>query len=85
MDFCRWTEEECGRIGQFDYICGLDKNLKKMAIQQFSEQELLRRESMKQLRELGIEPYPAPLYPVNATAEQLNVAGVVDDVNILIA
>ena len=42
-----------------------------MAIQQFSEQELLRRESMKQLRELGIEPYPAPLYPVNATAASI--------------
>ena len=42
-----------------------------MATQQFSEQELLRRESMKQLRELGIEPYPAPLYPVNATAASI--------------
>lgn len=71
MEFCRWTRERCGRIGQFAYICGLDKNLKKMAIQQFSEQELLRRESMKQLRELGIEPYPAPLYPVNATAASI--------------
>ena len=42
-----------------------------MATQQYSEQELLRRESMKQLRELGIEPYPAPLYPVNATAASI--------------
>lgn len=44
---------------------------RQMATQQFSEQELLRRESMKQLRELGIEPYPAPLYPVNATAASI--------------
>ena len=30
-----------------------------------SEQELVRRESLSKLRELGIEPYPAELYPVN--------------------
>ncbi len=39
-----------------------------MANIELSEQEILRRESMNKLRELGIEPYPAPLYPVNATA-----------------
>ncbi|MBQ4169062.1 MAG: lysine--tRNA ligase [Bacteroidales bacterium] len=37
----------------------------------YSEQELLRRESLRQLRELGIEPYPAALYPVNATAKRI--------------
>ena len=37
----------------------------------YSEQELLRRESLRQLRELGIEPYPAALYPVNATAKEI--------------
>ena len=37
----------------------------------YSEQELLRRESLRQLRELGIEPYPAALYPVNATAKKI--------------
>jgi len=42
-----------------------------MATQQFSEQEILRRESMLKLRELGIEPYPAPLYPVNTTAQSI--------------
>ena len=42
-----------------------------MAIQQLSEQEIQRRESMNKLRELGIEPYPAPLYPVNTTAAQI--------------
>ena len=26
---------------------------------EFSEQELIRRESLAKLRELGIEPYPA--------------------------
>lgn len=42
-----------------------------MATAQLSEQELLRRESMNKLRELGIEPYPAPRYPVNATAKSI--------------
>jgi lysyl-tRNA synthetase class 2 len=36
-----------------------------------SEQEIGRRESLKQLKELGINPYPAPLYPVNATAKSI--------------
>ena len=40
-----------------------------MANLELSEQELIRRESLYKLRELGIEPYPAPLYPVNATAK----------------
>lgn len=42
-----------------------------MATVQLSEQELLRRDSMNKLRELGIEPYPAPQYPVNATAASI--------------
>ena len=28
---------------------------------ELSEQEIIRRESLAKLRELGIEPYPAPL------------------------
>tara|TARA_R110001592_G_C13182829_1_gene751140 strand:- start:3512 stop:5218 length:1707 start_codon:yes stop_codon:yes gene_type:complete len=32
--------------------------------QQLSEQELVRRESLTRLRELGINPYPQALYPV---------------------
>lgn len=42
-----------------------------MATTQLSEQEILRRESLKALKELGIEPYPAPLYPVNETAASI--------------
>ena len=38
-----------------------------MAITELNEQELGRRESLQKLRELGINPYPAPLYPVNTT------------------
>ena len=33
-----------------------------------SEQEILRRESLAKIKELGIDPYPASLYPVNETA-----------------
>lgn len=47
------------------------KSFFKMAEIQYSEQEQIRRESLAKLRELGIEPYPAPLYPVNATARQI--------------
>ena len=38
---------------------------------EYSEQEQIRRESLAKLRELGIEPYPAAEYPVNATAAQI--------------
>ena len=39
--------------------------------QNFSEQELLRRDSLAKIRELGIDPYPAALYPVNASAQSI--------------
>ena len=42
-----------------------------MANEQFNEQELNRRNALTALRELGINPYPAPLYPVNATARSI--------------
>lgn len=38
---------------------------------QLSEQELIRREKLVKLRELGINPYPADLYPVNHTSKQV--------------
>ena len=34
----------------------------------FSEQEIIRREKLKTLGELGIDAYPAAAYPVNAQA-----------------
>lgn len=37
-----------------------------------SEQEIQRRDSLKQLRELGIDPYPAEAYEVNAYAADIN-------------
>ena len=37
----------------------------------FNEQELNRRNAVVQMRELGIEPYPAALYDVNAKAAEI--------------
>ena len=39
---------------------------------ELSEQELLRRKSLTALRELGIEPYPAEMFDVTATASQIS-------------
>ncbi|MEY8869691.1 lysine--tRNA ligase [Meridianimaribacter flavus] len=38
---------------------------------QLSEQELVRREKLNKLRDLGINPYPADLYPVDHTSKQI--------------
>lgn len=35
---------------------------------QLSEQELIRRQKLQELQRLGIDPYPAPQYPVNNTS-----------------
>ncbi|MFJ1473420.1 lysine--tRNA ligase [Capnocytophaga cynodegmi] len=35
---------------------------------QLSEQEIIRREKLDKLKELGINPYPAELYPVDTTS-----------------
>jgi len=39
-----------------------------MQIQHLSEQEVIRREKLQELAAMGIDAYPAPLYPVNITA-----------------
>ena len=39
--------------------------------QQLSEQELVRRESLTKLRELGINPYPQALYPVTILSKAI--------------
>ena len=36
-----------------------------------SEQEIIRREKLAKLRALGIDPYPAPLFPVDHTSEDI--------------
>jgi lysyl-tRNA synthetase, class II len=39
-----------------------------MSTQHLSEQEIIRREKLEELNKLGIDAYPAALYPVNATS-----------------
>ena len=39
-----------------------------MSTQHLSEQEIIRREKLEELKKLGIDPYPAPLYPVNTNS-----------------
>lgn len=38
---------------------------------QLSEQEIIRREKLTQLKDLGINPYPADLYPVTHTSKKV--------------
>ncbi|NNK88837.1 MAG: lysine--tRNA ligase, partial [Flavobacteriaceae bacterium] len=40
-------------------------------MQQLSEQEIVRREKLQKIREMGIDPYPAEMYPVNHSSEQI--------------
>lgn len=42
-----------------------------MSHSELSEQEILRRASLQKLRDLGIDPYPAALYPVDAFAADI--------------
>ncbi len=42
-----------------------------MSFNELSEQEQLRRESLAELRRLGIDPYPAAKYEVTATAAEI--------------
>ncbi|MBN4070986.1 lysine--tRNA ligase [Crocinitomix catalasitica] len=42
-----------------------------MSNSDLSEQELQRRENLSRLRELGIEPFPAALFPLNSTSRDI--------------
>jgi lysyl-tRNA synthetase class 2 len=50
----------------FYYLCAF-----KNTVMQLSEQEIIRREKLDALRGLGINPYPANLFPVNHTSKQV--------------
>lgn len=39
-----------------------------MSTQQLSEQEIIRREKLAEMQMMGIDPFPAPLYPVNSNS-----------------
>ena len=38
---------------------------------ELSEQELQRRNDAEELRRLGINPYPAPMYDVNTNSQEI--------------
>ena len=38
---------------------------------ELSEQEIVRRESLQKLRDLGVNPYPAEMFDVNTTSKQI--------------
>ena len=40
-------------------------------VQELSEQEQIRRETLRKIREAGIDPYPAELFEVNVTAADI--------------
>ncbi len=42
-----------------------------MSNQELSEQEVIRRNSLQKMRELGIDPYPAAQYHVNVTTSEI--------------
>jgi len=45
--------------------------LRKENRMQLSEQEVVRREKLSRLRELGINPYPADLFPVDTNSKEI--------------
>ena len=56
----------------FLYFCSvLYKSRNAMNLLELSEQEIIRRNSMMQLREMGIEPYPAAEYVTNAFSKEI--------------
>jgi lysyl-tRNA synthetase class 2 len=42
-----------------------------MSISELSEQEIIRRQSLEELRSLGIEPYPQAMYHVDTTTQDI--------------
>ncbi|MDR1937651.1 MAG: lysine--tRNA ligase, partial [Tannerellaceae bacterium] len=42
-----------------------------MNVLELSEQEIFRRNSLEQLRRMGIEPYPAAAYETNAYSKEI--------------
>jgi len=60
-----YAKSVCGifLLYRYAYLCIL---IKISVFMQLSEQEIVRRESLNKLRELGIDPYPANEYKVTA-------------------
>ena len=45
---------------------------------EFSEQELVRRDKLKKIRDLGIDPYPAELFPVSDYSSEIKNNFIID-------
>ena len=39
---------------------------------ELSEQESVRRESLQKIKDMGVDPYPAELFEVNCTAQEIH-------------
>ncbi len=52
-----------------------------MSFTEISEQEQFRRNALSDLKKLGIEPYPAALYPVNTNSQEILENFSIDKVN----
>jgi lysyl-tRNA synthetase class 2 len=60
------------------YLCNLYLTLEIIHQMQLSEQEVVRREKLAKLRALGINPYPADLFPVDASSKTIKENFAVD-------
>ncbi len=58
------------RTTSIDCIFATSLKIKKQAMQ-LSEQEVVRREKLGKLRELGINPYPADLFPLDSSSKEI--------------
>ena len=59
----------------FLYFCTVFiPNSSEMNLLELSEQEIIRRNSMAQLRQMGIEPYPAAEYVTNAFSKEIKAS-----------
>lgn len=52
----------------------LDKKIRIMNVLELSEQEIIRRNSLEELRQMDIDPYPAEEYVVNAYSNEIKNA-----------
>lgn len=59
-----------GSTEKFLYICA-EYTDTSMNVLELSEQEIYRREALQQLRDKGIDPYPAAEYPVDAYSTEI--------------
>ena len=58
----------------FVFIIDVGKGLIAVKIAQYyTDQELIRRNALKEIQALGIDPYPANTYPINSTSEKIKI------------